>query len=268
MKIGLTGSNGFLGSHLRQLIIINNFELVQISFRDKQDGKLLNSLKLNLKKIESCDFVINCCAVKNPQNKYDYFINAKLPAMIQRYINRKKLKCKLIHISTMNVFFKFLDDEYTNQKIKGEKLLQNGFLVVRPGLIWDYNGKGDSKIFKKILDIPIPFHFMINSGNIYRPVCANALSEFIINNIKKPQYFDEVNVLGNKILSLFQLFKIMATRMDKIVIPINSIFLFWLKWIFINKRGFFYTLSQQINKFDRTGDNLNLKNKVYLKFDV
>ena len=108
MKIGLTGSNGFLGSHLKQLIIINNFELVQISFRDKQDGKLLNSLKLNLKKIESCDFVINCCAVKNPQNKYDYFINAKLPAMIQRYINRKKLKCKLIHISTMNVFLNFL----------------------------------------------------------------------------------------------------------------------------------------------------------------
>ena len=64
---------------------------MQISFRDKQDGKLLNSLKLNLKKIEGCDFVINCCAVKNPQNKYDYFINAKLPAMIQRYINRKKL---------------------------------------------------------------------------------------------------------------------------------------------------------------------------------
>ena len=65
------------------------------------------------------------------------------------------------------------------------------------------------------------------------------------------EYYDEVNVLGNKILSLFQLFEIMATRMNKIVIPINSIFLFWIKWVFINKRGFFYTLSQQINKFDR-----------------
>ena len=50
--------------------------------------------------------------------------------MIQRFINRKKLKCKLIHISTMNVLFEFLNDEYTNQKIKGEKSLVNGFLIV------------------------------------------------------------------------------------------------------------------------------------------
>ena len=268
MKIGITGSNGFLGSHLKKLITVNEFELVQISFRNKQSGKLLNFFKNNLKKIHNCDFVINCSATKNPKSKYDYFINAKLPGMIQRYINRKKIKCKLIHISTMNVLFEFLDDEYTKQKKKGEELLQDGFLIVRPGLIWDYNGKGDSKIFKKFLDIPLPFHFMINSGNIYRPVCANALSKFIINNIKKPQYFDEVNVLGNKILSLFQLFKIMATRMNKIVIPINSMFLFWIKWILISKGGFFYTLSQQISKFDRTADNLNLKNKIYLKFDI
>ena len=106
-------------------------------------------------------------------------------------------------------------------------------------MIWDFDGKGDSNIFKKFLDIRLPFHFMINSGNIYRPVCPHTLSEFIINNIKKPEYHNEVNVLGTRVLSLFELFKIMATRMNKTVIPIGSIFLFWIKFISIHKSGFF-----------------------------
>ena len=123
------------------------------------------------------------------------------------------------------MFFEFLDDIYTRQKLKGENSIKNGFLIVEPGLIWDASGKGDSKLFKKFLKIPLPFHVMVNSGNIYRPISPQALSELIINNIKNPQYFNEVNVLGSRILSLFELFKIMGSRMNKTIIPINSFFI-------------------------------------------
>jgi len=268
MKIGIIGSNGFLGSYLKEKVLINKFDLVKISFRNKKNEKLLKFFKFNFKKIDTCDFLINCCAVKSPINKYDFFINSKLPGMIQNYINRKKLKCKLIHISTINILFDFLDDSYTKQKKIAEKSIVNGFLTIRPGLIWDYNGVGDSRIFKKYLNMPLPFYLMVNSGNFYRPVCPNALSELIINNIKNQKYFDELNVLGNKVLSLFELFKRMASFMNKTVIPINSIFLFWIKFITTHKHGSLYTLSQQINNFDRTGDKLKLKNIIYLKFEI
>ncbi len=269
MKIGIIGSNGFLGLHFRRVVLDNGYNLEKISFRNKEKKLLLTLFKNNFKKIHSCDFIINCCAAKNPQNKYDRFINSKLPRLIQSYINRNKIECKLIHISTMNVFFKFLDDDYTLQKKKAEDNMNNNpFLIVRPGLIWDSNGKGDSMIFKNFLEIPLPFHFMVNPGNIYRPICPSKLAELIINNIKNPIYYNELNVLGDRVLSLFELFKTMASKMKKRVMSVNPIILFWLKFTTINKTGYYYTLSQQINSYDRTGDTLAINDIVYLKFDI
>lgn len=269
MRIGITGSNGFLGSYIKKNALKNGFEIEEISFREKMNRNLLLVFKNNLNKINSCDYVINCCAVKNPKVKYDVFINSKLPKLIQNHIIRKKIKCRLIHISTMNIFFDFLDDAYTLQKKTAEIYLnKDNIFIVRPGLIWDKKGNGESAIFKKLLEIPLPLYFMIKPGNIYRPIDPNQLSDLIIDMIKKPKFTNEINVLGDKVLSLFTLFKRMAFKTKKKVLPINSIFLFWIKFIPINKSGPIYTLTQQIAGFDRTGDKLKIKNKVFLKFEI
>ena len=269
MRIGITGSNGFLGSHIKKKALKIGFEIEEISFREKVNTNLLLIFKNNLNKINSCDYVINCCAAKNPKVKYDAFINSKLPKLIQNYIIRKKIKCRLIHISTMNIFFDFLDDAYTSQKKKAEiYLTKDKTLIVRPGLIWDQKGNGESTIFKKFLKIPLPLYFMIKPGNIYRPIDPNQLSDLIINMIKKPKFINEINVLGDKVLSLFTLFEKMAFKTKKKVLPINSVFLFWIRFFTIKKNGPIYALTQQIARFDRTGDKLKIKNKVFLKFEI
>lgn len=269
MRIAITGSNGFLGSHIKNNALKIGYEIVEISFREKANKKLLFVIKNNLNKINSCDYIINCCAVKNPKVKYDVFINSKLPKLIQNHISKKKIKCKLIHISTMNIFFDFLDDDYTYQKKKAEIYLNKvNTVIIRPGLIWDKKGNGESMIFKKFLEIPLPLYFMIKPGNTYRPIDPNQLSKLIIETIKKPKLTNEINVLGDKIISLYMLFKKMAFKSKKKVLPINSIFLFWIKFVIFKKSGAMYNLLQQIANFDRTGDKLKIKNKFFLKFEL
>ena len=268
MKIGIAGSNGFLGSYLNEVVLENGHELEKISFRTNHNNNILQIFKCNLKKIESCDVLINCCAVKNPKNKYDKFINAKLPKLIHNYIKKYKINCKLVHISTLNIFYQFLDDDYTAQKRMAEKYLnEKNILIIRPNLIWDSNGSGESLIFKKFLLFPLPFYFMINPGNLYRPLDPVSLAKFILMSTQNPKSPTELNVYGKKVISLFELFKNMASEMQKIVIPINPFLLLWIKFITLKKTGRLHTLIQQINSYDRTGDTLDIQNKVFLKFN-
>ena len=269
MKIGIAGSNGFLGSYLNQVVLKNGHELEKISFRINHNNNNISQIfKYNLKKIESCDVLINCCAVKNPKNKFDKFINAKLPKLIHNYIKKNKINCKLVHISTLNIFYQFLDDDYTAQKRMAEKYLnEKNILIIRPNLIWDSNGSGESLILKKFLLFPLPFYFMINPGNIYRPLDPILLAKFILMSTQNPKSPTELNVYGEKVISLFELFKNMASKMQKIIVPINPFLLLWINFISVKKTGGLYTLIQQINSYDRTGDTLDIQNKVFLKFN-
>ena len=269
MKIAITGASGFLGSHLEKIILKNGFKIEKISFRNKSDETLLKFFNYNLKKINSCNFIVNCSAVKNPKNKHDKFINEKLPKLIQNHIHKNQLKCKFIHISTLNALFDFLDDDYSVQKRCAEiKLNKKKVLIIRPSLIWDGSGCGDSIIFKKILQIPLPLYFMVKPGNLYRPINPSSFSEFIIEIIKKPKLPEELNVLGDTVISLFDLFKNMALSMNKKTMPISPFFLNWVRFFNFKKTGAIHTLSQQIKNFDRTTDTIYVKNKFFLRFDI
>ena len=269
MKIGIVGAHGFLGINLIKIFIENKDQIEKISFRKVQNKKLITVIKYNLNKINSCDVLINCAAVKNPKNKYDLFINTKLPKLLQNHINKNKIKCKFIHISTLNVLFKFLDDDYTKQKkIAEDKLNKDHVLIIRPSLIWSSFGRGESLIFRKYLEIPSPFYFMINPGNIYRPIDPLSLAKFIMISTRKIRLNSELNIVGDKVVSFYDLFQNLGIQMKKKIIPIKPFFLIWIKWVSKKKYGSLKTLSQQLQNYDRTGDKLILKNKIFLKYNL
>ena len=66
------------------------------------------------------DYVINCCASLKPKTKADFYINSKLPKIIQKTFNKMKKKPYLIHISTLNVLIKDRTDKYSISKKVGE----------------------------------------------------------------------------------------------------------------------------------------------------
>ena len=106
MNILVTGSNGQLGSEIRDLVC--NFESLNFFFKDLPDLDICNFLELeNFVKENKIDSIINCAA-------YTAVDKAEEDSLIAKKVNAegvlnlvnvlKKINGKLIHISTDYVF--------------------------------------------------------------------------------------------------------------------------------------------------------------------
>ena len=265
MKIGLIGGRGYLGSYITKQAIADGHNLFYLPVRDKISKQNISTIKKSLFSISLCDVVINCAASKNPKNKFDKFINESLPKLIENYISKNKISCRFIHISSMNVLFNFLNDNYTKQKRVGEDKLSNlNTYIIRPGLIWSWEGRGQSKIIFNYLSFPLPIHFMIKPGNIYRPIEPQVLAKFICDELIKNKMQKIYNVLGDKRMSLWDLTIVMSG--NKKLFKVNDFLLQTLKFFKIYKISIFEMILQQIFTFDRTGDNNKLIKKNILNF--
>lgn len=269
MKIGLIGGNGFLGSYIIKEAHSKGYLVSLIQTRKNKVNSKILFIKESIEAIKLCDYVINCAAAKKPKNKFDKFINQSFPKFIQNYIYKNKLKCKLIHISTINVLFDFLQDDYTKQKKIGEnKLLNYNTFIIRPSLIWSWKGEGESKIIDKYLSLSLPFHFMINPGNLYRPIQPEILARFILNLISAKKKNRVFNVIGNKTLSLWDLTYEYAIKKNRKIYKIHNLYIEVIKLFRINRIPVLKTLMQQIYFFDRTTDEIKSINKTILNFSI
>ena len=203
MKIAMTGGNGFLGSRLFIQLISNNYEVNRFNVREPNNlNKFLKSVEL-----ENYNFIINTSANLNPKTDWDYFINQNLSREIQNRISYKKTK--LIHISSLNVINKFLNDNYTKSKRVAEYNLKKNqnTIVIRPSLIIDHNFNISKKVFENYTNIPLFFYPMIFPGSSYNPIFSYQLVEFILQNLRQNHnLFKVYNISGKKQFRLWEIF--------------------------------------------------------------
>lgn len=216
-NLALTGSNGFLGRSLYKKIH-NDYKVHKISLKNQIEiQKFLEKISNN-----SYDIIINAAAALQPKSKYEIFINENLPNLISKSIIDKKIK--FIHISSINVIYKFLNDQYSISKKNAENnIVNNNVTIIRPSLIISKNYNVSNKIFENYIKIHLPFYPFIFPGNTYRPVILYNLIDFIIleieNNIHRT-----INIYGSETLNLFDIFSKFSSFKNKNAVKINISF--------------------------------------------
>ena len=248
MIVSIFGSSGFIGSFLKKKLHksfkINEIDLRKIDLSMKKK----NLLKVLKDKLKNSDYVINCCACLKPKNQNDFFINSEIPAIIQKSITNLKKKPHLIHMSTLNIFLEQRTDDYTlSKKIAEKKLLKKNTTILRlPFIINKNKNSGNLKILNKYLDNKfLPLYPMIYPGHIYGPIEIDKLCLFINKILKTKQKNFFFNLIGQKNLTLWDMFEFIAKKKNKKILKINTIFL--------NKISNF----NQKNKFIRNNDFLS-----------
>tara|TARA_Y100000768_G_C23914511_1_gene651679 strand:+ start:456 stop:1265 length:810 start_codon:yes stop_codon:yes gene_type:complete len=231
MVISIIGQSSFIGKELAKFFK-NKHKIINVNIR-KIDLTLNSNqiVELLVKSLDNSDYVINCCASLKPKTTNDFFVNSKLPVLLQKAVIRLKNKSRLIHLSTLNTLIKERKDNYSTSKKKGEQgLRKKNSIILRLPLI--YNNKlnpkisGNLIIFHKYLDIEIlPFYPMIYPGHIYQPILIDDLCEFINKLIKSKFLFRNYNLVGKKKLTLWQLFNDIAEKRKKKTIKINTLIL-------------------------------------------
>ena len=213
-NLALTGANGFLGNNLISYLK-NDFNIDKINLRKKE---YIQEFTTNIKK-NKYDIIINCAASINPKNQYDDFINSDIPQLIAKSINKNNII--FIHLSTINVIFRFLNDRYTLTKRLGEKNLDKSkATVIRPNLIWSHDLGFSNKTVNRYINYNIPFYPMLYPGNTYKPVEINSLSKLIIKNIHDNSN-GIYNIYGPDKRNLWELFNELINKKNKKSIKIN-----------------------------------------------
>jgi len=254
MKIAITGSGGMLGKFIFEQALSAGHQVIPIQFSQKKSNYFLDFILNNLVPLQNCDYVIHCAASKNPKTSFEKYLNIKVPLIIQEYISQYQLSCHFIHISSLNVVFDALKDNYTNSKRQGEYLLDSKRTsIIRPGLIW--SPRNDPKIQKiqAYLNNSYLPHLMIKPGNLYNPVDPFSLAYFLINNLSSfrdsPQTF---NILGNKKLTLWDLINSLPKRKKIKIYPILTNSFQFLPIRFLIQNSFFGDMLNQFLTIDRT----------------
>ena len=116
MNIAIFGYSGFIGSHIVN-VLNKKHNVIKVSARyikyNSSDEEIFHYFE---KVLIKPDFIFNFCANTNPKNKNDIFINENLSSLIEKYINKKRLRTQFFHISTINVLIKERLDNYTISK--------------------------------------------------------------------------------------------------------------------------------------------------------
>ena len=229
MNIAIFGYTGFIGSHIvnalnkKHNVIKVNARKIKYNSSDEETFDYFEKVLIKP------DFIFNFCGNTNPKNKNDIFINEKLSTLIEKYINKKKLKTQFFHISTINVLIKERLDNYTISKKNAEKNLKDRFTyIIRLPLIinFDDGKKGDLEIFYKYLNSKlIPFYPMIYPGHIYRPIEIKNFCNFFLKMIENGDKKQIYNLMGKEQLNIWDLFNKIAIKNNKKTLKINTSFL-------------------------------------------
>ena len=235
MVITILGASGFIGSNLckslGKLYTVKKLNLRNIDFLI-EETKLINFFAKRLKKT---NYVINCCACLKPKNKKDFFINSKLPTIIQKALFKIDKKPHFIHLSTLNVYLDQRTDDYTFSKKLGEKKLKKKktSIIRLPLIISDINKNqlaGNLNKLDNYLNIKIlPFYPMLYPGHIYQPIKVKDLNLFFKKLLQKKQKSFTYNLIGKDKLSLWDLYKKIAQKKNKKIVKINTKFLNFIK---------------------------------------
>lgn len=215
MRIGITGSSGFLGAVLVTEAIQRGHTPSPI--RLPRDNDLRNSLYLeDMVSSAQCDAIIHTAVARHPSTANDYYLNAEFPNALERVFRLVNQKDAFVHISSLGVVVKSLQDAYTKSKREAELRLKGSrSLIVRPSLIWSREEKGDVDRLQKFL-LRYPISFMVFPGSKYLPVLDKNLAEVIINLTEQgKQAFGVIDIMGDKPFTVWQLARYLAMKHNR-----------------------------------------------------
>lgn len=220
MIIGITGASGFLGQALLAKITCRGYQAVVIKLPRTEEVMNLNVLVQILDEANP-DIIVHTAAVRHPRTALSNYVNTHLPSLLAQSLHLINKNSLFIHISSINVTISALQDKYSRSKRAAEQFITlSGVTIIRPSLIWSWNGQGDAGRLARYLDKNLPFHFMFYPGNKYYPILVEDLTELIIK-IAESSFRDKViNVIGNMPCTLWQLTSYLAERHNKTLLPI------------------------------------------------
>jgi len=255
MKISIIGASGFIGKYLSKNMP-KKFKIKKISLRNED---LSDLKKKTIKYIFSSKVIINCAASLYPKTSNDFFLNQNF---LKYLLNiNKRYKKKIIHLSSINTLITDRIDQYSLTKKYSESGIKNNknLTIIRLPLVIERKKgillpKGNvSKLFSYLKKVRLPIYPMIYPGHIYQPIEIGILRNRIIKIIKKNKNTNTINLVGDKKISLYNLFEeISDLRKKKIIkIDLRCLYRFLPFFIknFIKKQNNFI---QQISSIDHS----------------
>jgi len=221
MVIGITGMNGFLGSAVATTSQQQGHKVVRIVLprtREIRDEKYIRQFLAPLK----VDAIIHTAVTRYPNTESEEYLNASFPAHLEktfRLINEAGI---FIHISSANVLVRSLQDRYTKTKRSAElHLTDSQAIIIRPSLIWSWDGQGDAKRLEKY--VGRLFSLMVYPGNIHLPVLIQDIAEKIVALIKAKNKNKIFNIIGDTRCSIWELAKCFSNKHNGFLIPIPTL---------------------------------------------
>lgn len=228
MKISITGTSGFVGNYL-STNMPKNYIVEKINLRGEN---LANLNKKTIKKIFSSDVIINSAASLNPKTRKDFFLNEEF---LNYLLNlNKNYKKRIIHLSTINCLIKDRIDKYSLSKKISEKKSRNSknltiirlpLIVMRKKNILQPKGP-IVKFFNYLNCVKLPIYPMIYPGHLYQPIDIKFINKTIINIIKRNTSNKIINLIGEKKLCLWDIFKEIADMKKKRVAKVDLRFFY------------------------------------------
>ena len=278
-KIIVLGANGFLGVHLCNTIIKNNYEVIAL-VRNKKSKNLhkLNKKGITVsfigdlfkkktfkKKYPNIKYLVNVAALAhiNLENKKKINRLNNLEKNIIRNFNNKSLN--IIHISSSKIInseqksnAKVLNP-YVRVKVNGEKIISNyykNYTILRPALVYGPEVKANFLSLIKIIyyKIPLPFKFLNNKRSY---IYVENLTSAILHVIKNKHFYGKSYYLCDiNNLSTSKLAEIIAKHLSKKVI------LFYIPYNLIKVAFMLFRKTDILNKV--IGDFI-IDNKEFIK---
>lgn len=271
-NILITGINGFLGSNLNNLLSKYNYNIYgtsQSKNNNNNDSVYYLDLKNfnNIEKIlNGIDALIHCAGIAhtNIKNK-NIYQDINYQGTINLYDKCEKYKVKkFIFISSINVCVSNLEnlnypineDTYSNnlnnysnsKKMAEDELISKSkkytcqLIILRPGLIYGPNVKGNFRNLLKLLNLNIPLPF--NNCKNKRDLISVFNFSVIINKIISKEKLNHkiYNISDNDNIDFHQLLILIKKNLNKkynLFFKINSKFLYFIFIIFGQKKTYY-----------------------------
>lgn len=117
MKVLITGSNGFIGNNLKEILDLPEDKKIEIYEYNR--SSTVNDLE---KYCDEVDVVYHLAAVLRPSAPYSYDDNIVLTTELLRFLRQSKNKCPIMFSSSEQAV---LDNPYAISKRREEKLIIN-----------------------------------------------------------------------------------------------------------------------------------------------
>lgn len=210
MAILITGSNGFVGSHLVSYLKNSGQEIILL----KGDITRKETFE-NLGNSANIESVLHLAAKVNGQDKKSLnSVNFEGTRNVVAFCQLQKIK-RLIFLSSVRVLSIF-NDPYIHSKKKAESaIIKSGipYIIIRPSMVY---GSGDKKNIGIIISLAKKLPFMPVLHFRLQPIYVDDLVRVVADSLKSP-INQTLNIVGPEIISYSDILRILKTQGYKFI---------------------------------------------------